>query len=232
MTRLPGPLTVNLADELALFRVGMAHLLGGLAETVTVRELAAFAELLRQLDEGPVADLVVCDLALIPRANEARQALRQALPPGRLVIMAVSDRPEDVRLAVSVGAAGFVLKTSEVPVIMGAIRLVLAGGTYVPARHLWETGERKRDRAERPCIVSVHEDETADPAARLTARQRHVLDLLAQGMSNKDIAKQLGLTEGTVKVHVTSILRKLKATSRLQAVIAALGSGAEKDNRR
>jgi DNA-binding NarL/FixJ family response regulator len=110
---------------------------------------------------------------------------------------------------------GFVPKSSPRPVMVNALRLVLSGGRYLPPELIVGEWQAMARRAEGP-------DEPAAPSAEdvgLTGRQRQVLALLAQGKSNKQICRELGLAEATVKIHVTAILRALKVATRTQAVV-------------
>ena len=143
--------------------------------------------------------------------------LRAEAPEVPLVIVSVKERAEDVRRGVEAGAAGYVPKSSSPDVLLGALRLVLSGGVYLPP-HILEgaltDGARSGEESNGHNLVGGQ-------VMNLTTRQRDVLDLLIEGMSNRDIARSLGLSSGTVKIHVSSILKAFKVTNRTQAVIAA-----------
>ena len=140
-----------------------------------------------------------------------------ANPGTRIVVMSGAEDATVVRELLAVGAAGFIPKTDTAAVIVQAMRLVLAGGTYAPVRLLSAGAD-----------ADVTSGETA--AARrlpgagvngLTGRQLEVLRLLAKGLPNKMIARELDLSEGTVKVHILAIFRTLNVNNRTEAVIAA-----------
>ena len=131
----------------------------------------------------------------------------------------MKERSEDVRQSIEAGAVGYIPKSSDPEILVNALKLVLSGGVYLPPNVLGSVD---------PAIgaAEVIGDElqgepTDDQFARLTPRQREVLALMAQGKSNKEIAKELGLAAGTVKIHVSSIFKALKVSNRTRAVIAA-----------
>jgi len=117
----------------------------------------------------------------------------------------------DVRMSLACRAAGYIPKSSATPVVLSALRLVLAGGIYVPPAALAAENNTKNDMG-----VSVLSDRH-----RLTGRQVEVLTLMRRGKSNKEIARMLGIAESTVKAHVSVILKTLHVTSRAKAVLAS-----------
>jgi DNA-binding NarL/FixJ family response regulator len=160
-------------------------------------------------------ELTLCELG--PGGSGGRLTLLRAAV-GKAPIVVVSDQVElgIVRDVISEGADGFIANDASDAVLIQALRLVLAGGVYVP-------GELLRRRLPPPRQMQGHDGTTlAHPAiGQLTPRQREVLGLLTQGLSNKEIATRLTLSEGTVKLHVTAILRALKTKSRLKAALVA-----------
>jgi DNA-binding NarL/FixJ family response regulator len=145
-------------------------------------------------------------------------------PSTRIVVMSGAEDAARVRELLAAGAAGFIPKTDSAAVILQAMRLVLAGGTYAPARLLSNDVDSSANGATppttRPSDVSFN---------NLTGRQLEVLRLLARGMPNKSIARELGLSEGTMKVHVLAIFRTLNVNNRTEAVVAASTFLAEHD---
>ena len=141
-----------------------------------------------------------------------------------VIVLSASDDRLHVLQAVNLGAAGFIPKTSSSRVMLSALKLVLSGGVYLPPA-LLDQGDHGN---EPPAAKTGAEG----AAAFLTPRQREVLALLGQGKSNKEIARVLNLAEGTVKLHVTAILKALNVNNRTRAVVAAsqLGlNGSETD---
>lgn len=204
-------------DDHALIREAVRHVLGGLDDAVEVLA-APDCERGFALAEGePELDLVLLDFNLrglggVP-AIKAWRSRFPALPV--LVLSSAEDRPT-VLAAIGAGAAGFVPKSSSNEVMLSAIRLVLAGGKYLPAEVLAQP--EPAARAVRPLPASLD-------ALGLSPRQLEVLKLIAQGKPNKLICDELGLAERTVKAHVTEVLRALGVSSRTQAALAAAQLG-------
>lgn len=162
--------------------------------------------------------LILLDLAL-PGADgfEALRQFREEFPGIPVVVVSAFDQLEFVTRAIDTGAMGFIPKTSSTQILLNALRLVLSGGVYLPAELL-----RRHDSI--PPLTP--QPPTSPPQLRdpreigLTQRQSQVLTLLVQGKPNKIICRELNLAEGTVKIHVTAILKALGVTNRTQAVIA------------
>jgi len=196
---------ILLADDHALFREGVKQLLARLHPHVLVIEAANGAEVLHAARAQQDFDLVLLDLAM-PGVDgfTGLAAFRTHAPSTPVVVLSASEDAADVRAALDGGASGFISKSSSSEVILGALRLVLAGGVYVP-----------------PTLLGGHNAVAAKADIdALTPRQRDVLALLAQGLSNKKIGDTLGLSEATVKQHVSAVLKTLNVANRMQAVIA------------
>ena len=195
---------ILLADDHALFRAGVKQLFGHLDRQIETVEVATGAEAIRLAQAQADFDLVLIDLAM-PDVNgfAGLAAFRAHAPCVPVVVLSGSEDPADVQAAIDGGAAGFIPKSSNSEVILSALRLVLAGGVYAPPELLVGSGRA-----------------SSKQIAALTPRQREVLALLGQGKSNKEIGSILNLTEGTVKQHVSAILKTLGVTSRIQAAIA------------
>ncbi len=211
------PLRILLADDHALFRAGLRHLLSEIGERVQIEEAYDHANTVARLSELQDLDLLLLDLNMpgmtgIPAVKEIC-ALAPDVP---VIVISVRETAEDVRKALDAGAMGYIPKSSTPEVMMSALQLVLSGGIYLPPHLLHETpGNGGRTAAPEPAADA---DDLLD---RLTPRQRDVLRLLAQGQSNKQIADVLGLAPGTVKIHISRILRAFDVQNRTQAVIAA-----------
>lgn len=199
---------ILIADDHALFRGGLKLQLSAFSDDLDVIEAGSFAEVLQLAEQAPAADLAILDLAMPgPSWHEAVKTLKQAWPTTRVVVLTGDDDPATVRAAVDLGVHGYVPKSEQPHVFAAALRLILAGGSYFPVSMLG------RADAPSPCAP-------ATPHA-ITGRQREVLRLMAEGCANKEIAYRLGLTEGTVKLHVAAVLRGLGAHNRTQAVAIA-----------
>jgi len=140
---------------------------------------------------------------------------RAAFPDIPVVVLSASEQTENIQKLLAAGALGYLTKSSPSDVILSALRLVLAGGVYVPPSIL--------DRSD-------GQPDLPEPLrnAALTSRQIDVLRELAKGLSNKQIAKSLEVTEGTVKIHLAAIFRILKVNNRTEAVLVAQKMGLHK----
>lgn len=212
---------ILLVDDHTLFREALLHVLRRFDSTAVVIEASTAREALRLVAHYHDLDLILLDLAL-PGSNGLTvlpelHALRPAIP---LVILSASEEPIAVRQALEVGAMGYIPKSSSSHEMIAALHLVLVGEVYVPPALLaaLEALETSSVRGTTPAT----EERAVDG---LTPRQAEVLRLMGQGLSNKGICRRLNLAEGTVKLHVTAILRTLSTCNRTQAVIEAARRG-------
>jgi DNA-binding NarL/FixJ family response regulator len=205
-------LKILLIDDHPLFRAGLKHLLDRMGEGLEIDEADNLEQGLERLTANGTIDLVLVDLMMPGMEGfEGIEALRQRAPDAPVVVISVKDRAEDVRRAMNAGAVGYVPKSSSPDVMIHALKLVLSGGMYLPPNVLEGPRHGGADG------LNLEQG----PLANLTRRQRDVLNLLIEGMSNKEIANVLGLSAGTVKIHVSSIFKVLKVTNRTLAVITA-----------
>jgi DNA-binding NarL/FixJ family response regulator len=203
---------ILIGDDHVLFREGLRRLLEQLKEDCTFQEASTFDELLQRTQSGSLFDLILTDLRMPGWPGfEGISLLRQHQPEAKVVVVSASEAQADVREALDHGAVGYIPKSSSVKIMLSALDLVFSGGLYVPAAVLRENGDGEA-RALPP----------ADPSLEhlLTQRQREVLERLRQGKSNKQIAHELGLSEGTVKIHMTAIFKSLGVRNRTQAAMA------------
>ncbi|MBI3348137.1 MAG: response regulator transcription factor [Burkholderiales bacterium] len=206
---------VLVADDHPLVRDALARAVRGLrsrdgeAGDVQVCEAGDLAAALAGLAQ-PV-DLALVDLQM-PGMDGlgGLAALRAALASQPLVVTSGLDDAATIRAVLAAGAAGFIPKTAGAELLLQALRLVLGGGVYVPAEALSGLAPTTPP---------------ASPPAGLTPRQAEVLQALARGEPNKQIARELGLSEGTVKLHLAAILRVLQARNRTEAVVRARALG-------
>ena len=198
-------MNVLIADDHPLVRDALARTVQQLAADVQVREAGDLDGLLRLAAQGD-ADLALVDLNMPGMDGVVGlRRLRAAAPTLPVVVASGQEDAATIRAVLAAGAVGFIPKSERSEVLLGALRLVQSGGTYVPSRLL-----------------------NAPPAAaapELTPRQLDVLNLLLRGEPNKLIARELGLTEGTVKIHIAAILRVLHARNRTEAVVRARALG-------
>lgn len=208
-----------IADDHPLYREALVHVLGRAFDGARCTEVASLDEALAAVSAADEPfDVVLLDLFL-PGAEgfSGLTAVRARAPNTPVVIVSASERGEAVRQAMLIGAAGYLPKSSTSAITEQAIRLVLSGGCYLPRQAM----------AEDPPVAlpaaggGVSAVDAAAASASLTRRQAMVLEKLAEGLSNKEIARALDITEITVKAHISAILRKFGVTTRAQAIVAA-----------
>jgi len=201
-----------IADDHALFRTGLRLLLTDACGPAEVRQAGSLPELKALLEADAAVDLAVVDLAM-PGMNGASsiRELRHAYPQLRCVVMSGSELRQDVLDALAAGASGYIPKSLDPEAMVAAVQQVLNGGIYAPTLLLAEP------------IETPEESLTVDPnvLAMLTPRQYDVLRLLGKGQANKEIARALDISEGTVKIHLAAIFRLLDVRNRTEAVLKA-----------
>lgn len=207
-------LRVLLADDHEMVRLALRHALAPLGDGTLWLEAADAAGVERWAQEDP--DLALLDLHM-PGSDGVRWIgeLRKRFPTLPIIVVSAEESPALVRALIECGVAGFIPKSDSTAVVLQAVRLVLSGGTYAPLR-LLGGGEERARRA------GGSTGEAQDMTSHgLTQRQLDVLALLARGLPNKLIARELDLSEGTVKVHLLAIFRALAVRNRTEAVVAA-----------
>jgi DNA-binding NarL/FixJ family response regulator len=203
---------VLIADDHPLFREALRQVVAltlpdhDIAEAQSLDEAMAIAA-------GDGLDLILLDINM-PGMNgfSGLIALRNHVPATPVVVISADESRETIRQAMTLGASGFIPKSMDREHMIAAVNSVLAGDVFVPV-DLTETGGSRLD--------AWPDDTFRDGYAALTAQQRKVLEMLVSGKSNKLIAYELHVAESTVKAHVSAVLRKLKVTSRTQAVLNA-----------
>jgi DNA-binding NarL/FixJ family response regulator len=205
---------VLVADDHAIFRQGLRVVLSDLAATVEIVEAADFGEALAIANDTQDLSLLLVDLRMPQMDGFAGlRALRRILPRTPIMVLSASEEAADLFGALESGASGYLPKSASADVILEALRLVLAGGVYVP-RALASGGGKPLAQADQGLGQSQR-------GGVLTPRQQEVLALIAHGHSNKEIAHRIGTSEGTVKAHITAIMRALGVRNRVQLLLAA-----------
>ncbi len=203
---------ILLADDHPLFREGVKHVLMLLGGDVNIVDAHDYPSLFAEAAAHPDLDMVLADLYMPGMGgHEGIAEFRNQFPDTPLVIMTASESRADARRALASGALGYVLKSSPSQVMLDALIRVLDGGIYIPPP--FEGDEQPVETASLMPLSSQ--------GIRLTHRQLEVLKLLLQGSPNKIIARELNLSEGTVKVHVAAIFKALGVTNRTEAAVAA-----------
>lgn len=213
-------MVVLISDDHALFRYGISLALEGLyGKDVTILQASNAEETRRIAHESKDLDLILLDL-MMPGLNGIADLKKfiETLPPIPVVIVSGSRQRSTIRSAIEAGARGYVLKSSNGEILKHVLPLVLSGELYIPAQAV--ANEEAVQDYEGASPLDEGGDFNPDFKS-LTPRETQVLKLLTLGYSNKEIARSLGMLEGTVKVHVKSIMKKLGVNNRTQAAIAA-----------
>ncbi len=199
-----------IADDHPLFRGALREAVNGLFDRAEIAEAGTFEEVTDFLERGSDVDLILLDLRMPGvRGFSGLMYLRAQYPSLPIVVVSANDDPAVIRRCMEFGASGFIPKTLGVDALRQAVAQVLRGEVWTPPDVDLQGG---------------HDAESAEVIARLatlTPQQVRVLMMLSGGLLNKQIAYELGVSEATVKAHVSAILQKLGVESRTQAVIAA-----------
>jgi DNA-binding NarL/FixJ family response regulator len=198
-----------IADDHPLFRGALREAVSGQLKA-DVAEAGTFDETVEILERGGEVDLVLLDLSMPgARGFSGLMYLRTQYPGVPVAVVSANDDPAIIRRCMDFGASGFIPKTLGVDSMRGAVSRILNGGVWTPP----DVDLSARSDAEAAELMAR--------MATLTPQQVRVLMMLSEGLLNKQIAYQLGVSEATVKAHVSAILQKLGVESRTQAVIAA-----------
>lgn len=221
-------LTVLIIDDHDLVRAGVIKAAEQLAPDAVVLSAASIAEGIRAVIDCPEIDLVLLDLVL-PDASgfSGLDAILAANPDVPVILLTADARRETMEQAFRKGASGYIPKSSSLQIITNALRIILAGGRYLPSeilQHTQSSTARFGSAFLQEATLPLPERITSMAHYGLTSRQLMVADLLRQGYSNKEIGKELNLGLSTVKTHVASILRALRTSSRTKALALLSGN--------
>jgi two-component system NarL family response regulator len=209
-------LRVLIVDDHALFRRGLQMVLRQEADIDVVGEAADGHEAVEKAQEL-MPDVVLMDVRMPGQSGiKATEQIRDNIPHAKILMLTISDEEADLYDAIKAGASGYLLKEISIDEVADAVRSVWAGQSRISpsmaSKLLTEFAAMSRRAEERQQL----------PAPRLTDREMEVLKLVAQGMNNRDIAKELFISENTVKNHIRNILEKLHLHSRMEAVVYAV----------
>ena len=210
---------IMVADDHALVRGGLVQLVKLVEENVEIVEANDFKQTLEYLKEGIPVDLLLLDL-LMPGMSgmEGIKKICKDWPEVPVIVVSAREDVAAIRSALAAGAMGYIPKTSSPDVMMSAIKLVLSGGVYVPPHVLGTSSSNDDPIQERAYAAESFGNSLEQGYAQLTPRQLEVLDLMALGKPNRDIANDLGLNVGTVKMHSSRIFKTLNVQNRTEAV--------------
>jgi DNA-binding NarL/FixJ family response regulator len=217
-TQRSEPIRTMIVDDHALFRRGLEMVLDSEPDIELVGQASDGAEAVEKAGDS-LPDVVLMDIRM-PRSSgiQACRELKDVVPSAKIVMLTISDEEEDLFEAIRAGASGYLLKDIPLDEVADTVRAVDGGQSLInpsmAGKLLTEFATLARhEESERPQQV---------PAPKLTDREMQVLKLIARGMNNRDIAKELFISENTVKNHVRNILEKLQIHSRMEAVMVAV----------
>ena len=218
-SRASDPIRALIVDDHALFRRGLEMVLAAEEDIELVGEASDGTEAVQKAGES-LPDVVLMDIRM-PKSSgiEACRAMKEVAPSAKIVMLTISDEEEDLFEAIRAGASGYLLKDIPLDEVADVVRAVHGGQSLInpsmAAKLLTEFATLARRDQEEERAEQV-------PAPKLTDREMQVLKLVAKGMNNRDIAKELFISENTVKNHVRNILEKLQIHSRMEAVMIAV----------
>lgn len=206
---------ILLIDDHDLFRDGIKLVLTNLEPDTEILSANSYESALPMMVENQDFDMVLLDLGLPGLSDiDALKSVRQTLPTTPVVIVSGNHNGEKVQEILNLGAQGYIPKSTSADLLINALKLVLSGGVYIPQE-----------------ILSLFNQTTSSldnintTVSPLTPRQNDVLERLIHGLSNKEIAKILGMAEPTVRVHIAAILKELNVTNRTRAAHLAVQKG-------
>ena len=199
---------ILIVDDHALFREGLVHILKSLQEHVIILQAANYDEALEVMDEHEELAIVLLDLRM-PGLDgySLLETARISYPKLPIAVLSASRDRKEMQRAIDLSAVGFVPKDTSGKLLINAVRIMIDGGMYLPPEMAEQSEQRTSERPD------------------LTPRQFEVLNMIAEGASNKVIASDLGIAESTIKMHVTAVFKALRVSSRTQAALVAQEKG-------
>ena len=209
-------MNILVVDDHPLYRSGVAYTLQNTGLEVNVIECSSLDGAFQRLDEGLLPDLIILDLQMPGYSGlDSVRTVRNRRPELPVLVLSGNEDPAIVRECIDLGAFGFVPKSAPSDQFHAALKLVLSGGVYLPPTSLSVGSPASR----------AQQDAWRRLGAHLTERQRQVLLGIVQGKPNKVIARDLGLSDTTIKSHVAHILDALVVSNRTEAVYALARAG-------
>ncbi|MCW2666978.1 MAG: two component transcriptional regulator, LuxR family [Frankiales bacterium] len=210
------PIRVLVVDDHALFRRGLQMVLEQEPDIEVVGEASDGSEAV-QKSADTLPDIVLMDVRMPKRGGiDACTAIHETVPSAKIIMLTISDEEADLYDAIKAGAMGYLLKEISIEEVASAIRAVHGGQSLI------SPSMASKLLTEFASMIKRTDDRQQVPTPRLTDREMEVLKLVAKGLNNRDIAKQLFISENTVKNHIRNILEKLQLHSRMEAVVYAV----------
>jgi DNA-binding NarL/FixJ family response regulator len=210
------PIRVLVVDDHALFRRGLEMVLEQEPDIEVVGEASDGTEAVEVATET-TPDVVLMDVRMPRRGGiDACTAIKDAVPSTKIIMLTISDEEADLYDAIKAGAMGYLLKEISIEEVASAIRAVHGGQSLI------SPSMASKLLNEFASMIKRTDERQQVPTPRLTDREMEVLRLVAKGLNNRDIAKQLYISENTVKNHIRNILEKLQLHSRMEAVVYAV----------
>jgi len=202
---------VAVADDHPMFRAGVVGSLREVEGIEVVGEAGDAASALA-LARTELPDVIILDIGMPGGGLTAAREIAAACPATRIVMLTVSEDEDDLLAAVKSGASGYVLKGAGAGELVSVIRSVNAGEVYIAPALAWG-------------MLREMQTPRTSPFDELTEREREVLELVAEGLSNQEVGDRLGLAEKTIKHYMTNILGKLQVRSRVEAALLVAREG-------
>ena len=219
------PIRVLVVDDHALFRRGLQMVLEQEPDIEVVGEASDGAEAVTTAAET-LPDIVLMDVRMPKRGGiDACTAIHETVPSAKIIMLTISDEEADLYDAIKAGAMGYLLKEISIEEVASAIRAVYGGQSLI------SPSMASKLLTEFASMIKKTDDRQQVPTPRLTDREMEVLKLVAKGLNNRDIAKQLFISENTVKNHIRNMLEKLQMKSRMEAAMFAVRSNLLDDQR-
>ena len=202
---------IAVIDDHPLFREGAATTLRSDDEFEVVAEGASADDAIR-IAQDELPDVILLDVSMPGGGIKAARAIARACPVVKMIMLTVSESEDHVAAALEAGARGYVLKGIRGPELVRTVRAIHEGETYVTPGLAARLLVQLRQAAPAPAVKSEFSE--------LTPREAQILDLVARGLTNKEIARDLALSEKTVKHYMTNVMQKLQVRNRVEAVMA------------